>query len=155
MLATSVLEFLGGLSTGKLFILGAALFASVATVAYYWYRAQASGHRARTTAQMLQRGFTAEQIESVLRAQAEADADESDDGPVPADPEVRLVKFLSDNSYDGNDVDRIMRAVRARGAIDLKTVEMVEALAKNWTEADDIERILQSSGREEAVAMAK
>lgn len=130
-----------------------ALIAVSATVAHYWQKARTSELRRRMVAQMVERGMSGDEITRVLLAadisaedaaeSAAASKAASPKSPEPA-PEVTLVKVLSDNSYDGDDIQRILAAAQIRGQVDAVAVGMVRELAGNWVDADNIVAVLES-----------
>jgi hypothetical protein len=124
-----------------------------------WRKIRQSEHRTRLTAMMLDRGMSAEQIEKVIQAGFighDPDADESpSSAAASADPEVRLVKHLSDSQYEGADVQKIVAAARRDGKIDEATVQIVETLASNWEDTDAIVALLESRRERLAADAAK
>lgn len=107
--------------------------------------AQLRENHDRLKALMLQRGMNADEIERVLAAGAAA-APHLGQVDAGDNPEMRIVKVLSNNGYGGSDVDRILAAARAKGPITADAAELVETMANNWSDGDDIERVLR--GRE-------
>lgn len=129
-----------------LFIFAAMAFVAVVwVISTAWRRARESDNRAQLTAMLIQRGMSADEIEKVLRAGVgsaeESDAAQKSDEP---DDEVRLIKQLADLSYDGGDVEKILAAARVNGRLDAPTARIVEGLANNWMDADDIVRVLRA-----------
>lgn len=110
-------------------------------------RAQAAETEARLKALMVQRGMSAEEIERILStgpARQEFEAEEN------LDPEGRIVSVLASNGYDGDDIERVLRAARRDGKVPLAAARTVETLANNWTEGKDIERVLLSDAPKHA-----
>lgn len=126
-----VLTVLGG--TAIVFIVG--------IIARTIQKSAQSDHRTRLAALLVQRGLPTTEIERILRAAAakgdEAIVEASDE------PEVQLVKILTDNSYDGDDVKIVLDAARENGAIDASTVAMVKTMSENWIEAKEIAEIIR------------
>ncbi len=105
--------------------------------------AAARENQDRLKSLMIQRGMSAAEITQVLDA----------GGPLPIDtrvvdgsraPEERVVKVLTDNDYNGSDIQLVLAAARAGGKIDEATARLVETMAENWTKAPDIERVLRA-----------
>lgn len=114
--------------------------------AWAWSAMKTSEHRARLAALLLDRGFKPHEIEQVLRAvQHKPDAEsEAADGPLTsAEAEVRLMNVLTDQSYEAEDVQKVLAAARDAGPIDRSTIKLVESLAEEWYEADDMAKLLR------------
>ncbi len=104
--------------------------------------AQSRENQDRLKALMIQRGMSADEIERILLARAPSPplADQAD----PSDAEQRIVTVLSENGYEGADVEQILAAARAGNQLDTTVAKMVETLAENWTKGPDIVRILKA-----------
>jgi SOS response regulatory protein OraA/RecX len=128
----------------SLAIVATMLVIIVGLIASAWRQVRQSEHVSHLTAMMLQRGMSAEEIERVLRSGAfkPAAAEAAQTGP--QNQEVQLVKVLSDNSYDGEAVEKILQAARSDGRIDETTSRIVQIMAENWTDTDDIVRVLSA-----------
>ncbi len=120
---------------------GTAIVLIVGIIARTIQKSAQSDHRTRLAALLVQRGLPTTEIERILRAAAakgdEAIVEASDE------PEVQLVKILTDNSYDGDDVKIVLDAARENGAIDASTVAMVKTMSENWIEAKEIAEIIR------------
>jgi len=135
-----------------------AIVAAVWTAIYFIVKTASSNHRrtrlatlqadaaeneARLKALMIQRGMSAAEIEQVLASGAVpktnfVEVDEHQDA------EARIVRVLSDNGYNGDAVQSILKAARVNGRIDPAAAQLVTTLAENWAKAGDIERVLRS-----------
>lgn len=122
---------------------GAVLVAVCWILAVCWRSVRRSEYRAQLTAMMLQRGMSAEDIARVLQAGV---PEQSDNASANADPEVALVKELSEQGYRGDDVERILSAARQHG-LDGTTTDIIRTLAKNWVSAGEIERVVRARGQ--------
>lgn len=103
-----------------------------------WHKIRQSQHRAQLTAMMVQRGMPVDEIERVLRASSVSAAEAVD---VPAD-DPGIIKMLTDNNYEGSDVQRILSALHASGGATPENARIIKALSDNWADTGDIERIL-------------
>jgi hypothetical protein len=149
MLASGFFAWLSG-AEHRVQIIFVALAASALVLgawafAWAWVRVRRAENRSRLTSEMLQRGMNPAEIARVLLAyeltspesiKAEAEEAESAD--------VRLIKALSSESYDGEDIQRILAAARGDGALTDERVGVVREMAKAWAEADDIIRALET-----------
>lgn len=153
MILAAFWEWLTSLDRGVIVVgllVGAGVILAVtAIVAGAWQRIRQSAERARLVREMLERGMSAEQIARVLLASQLADGEEGeedDDALVGAESslEVRLVKVLSSNHYDADDVNRILSAARVNGQVDETNYCIVKPLAESWAEADHIVEILET-----------
>lgn len=124
--------------------------------AWAWVRVRRAENRSRLTSEMLQRGMPPGEIARVLLAYeltspeavaADEDAAES--------AEVRMIKAMSAESYDGGDIQRVLAAARAAGGPDEQIVGVVREMAKAWADADDIVLALESRERGAAAANQK
>lgn len=148
MLATSALDWFSSLndSTVRLgLVVGAgALVAIIVAIATAWAVIRKSEHRTRLTAMMLERGLKPEEIERILVSgfgDAEKASERLLDANTP-DPEVKVVTHLSNCSYDGDDIQKILVAARAAGGIDQGAIDMIKVMANNWTDAEEIAKVL-------------
>lgn len=105
--------------------------------------AQARENQDRLKSLMIQRGMSADEIERVLKAEGV----ETDFGAADEDVETRIVSILSQNGYEGADIERILIAARDGGKIPAAAGRLVETLAENWAKAADIERVLKTRRR--------
>ncbi|MEP0845990.1 MAG: hypothetical protein HRF50_04105 [Phycisphaerae bacterium] len=105
--------------------------------------AAANENQDRLKALMVQRGMSADEIVRVLAARF-VPPRLAEPAPSGTDAEERIVKTLSDNGYDGKDIERILVAGRVNDRIDERTAALVQTLADNWTDAADIARILEA-----------
>lgn len=115
-----------------------------------WRRVKQSEQRTQLIGQLLARGLSADEITRVLSAAdlAERRACEQEAASRPAsDPEVRIVKALTDQSYSGDDINRVLAAARVGGRIDPAVVEIVKSLAESWTDASNIVTVLEERRR--------
>lgn len=117
---------------------GAALVLMTWAIASAWRAVRVSDHRTRLTAMMLERSMPAEEIRRVLLSSPDEAA-----AAASGDPEVRVVKHLTDNHYEADDVEKVLAALRECGEIDESAVQVVAALAESWSEADDIANVLR------------
>lgn len=127
--------------SGIVLVLGSWAFASA------WKAIRCSEHQTRLTALMVERGMKPDEIERLLRAGpilAMAIAEAKPGDPAASDPEVRIVNVLAGQSYDGDDVEKVLSAARDSGPIDEPTVGIVKAMAESWADADDIAKILRN-----------
>jgi hypothetical protein len=111
-------------------------------IALAWRAVKQSEQRAQLTAMMLERGLKPDEIERILLAAAAKPGAAAD--PPDPDPEVAIVKHLTDNDYDGDDVQKVLGAVRQFHPIDDATVRLVKTMAENWAEADDIASVIRN-----------
>lgn len=147
MLAQSVLEWVQGLNNDVL-IIAASITASTLiliawAIAWAWRSVRIAEQRTALTALLLQRGLSADEIERILRAGLLAPVNMKPEMTESSDPEVQLVQRLSALSYDGDDIQRILAAAQANPPIDDGAVRMVEAMAAQWTDADEIANVLK------------
>lgn len=120
---------------------GGALVAITALFAHAWQRATQTDHRARLAALLVQRGLPTAEIERIMHAtQLKGDAPAID--PLE-DPEVQLVKTLTENHYDGKDVQLVLEAARAGGTLDAAVVGMVRSMSENWVDAAGIAEVIR------------
>lgn len=152
MLAEGLFSWLGG--SGSMDVVriavivgGVVLIVAAWAFASAWKSIRCSEHQTRLTALMLERGMKPDEIERLLRAGpilAMAIAANKQSGPAENDPEVRLVNALTEQSYDGDDVEKVLSAARESGPIDEPTVGIVQAMAESWAEAEDIAKVLRN-----------
>ncbi len=105
--------------------------------------AAARENQDRLKSLMIQRGMSATEITQVLDAGGRLPLDT----PIGNDsraPEERIVKALTENDYDGADVQLILSAARVGGKIEDSAARLVETMAGNWSKAADIERVLRA-----------
>lgn len=142
MLANAIFQ---GLTDGvmKLYVMASVVIIIGVTwiIAGALRRIRQSDNRTALLGMMLQRGMSAEQIERVLNAGGfNSTIDAGDDD---AAPDVRIIKVLNENSYEGRDVEHILAAAMHRGSIDAATAQVVVSMAEQGTEADEIARVLR------------
>ena len=104
-----------------------------------WCSAKQTERRARLASLLLDRGCRPDEIERVVRAtngKGTATAD--------PDPEVAMAKHLTDNSYEGPDVQKVLSAARDTNALDGGAVRLVQTMAENWADAEDIAGVLRN-----------
>jgi len=101
--------------------------------------AQARENEDRLKSLMIQRGMSAAEIERVLSARGAR----TDFAQVAEDGEARIVRALSDNGYESEEIERILRAARPTdGRVPPVVGQLVEALADDQTSSSAIERVL-------------
>jgi hypothetical protein len=151
MLAEGLFSWLTSWNDGvlKMAILigGIAIVLSVWAIASAWKSIRCSEHQTRLTALMLERGMKPDEIERLLRAGpilAMAIAENKSADLADNDPEVRIVNALAGQSYEGDDVEKVLSAARESGPIDEPTVGIVKAMAESWADADDIAKVLRN-----------
>jgi hypothetical protein len=149
MLADGLISWLTGLDNSvlrtALIVGGIAIVLSSWAIASAWKSIRCSEHQTRLTALMLERGMKTDEIERLLRAGpilAMAGAESGESGS--SDPEVRIVNALAGQSYEGDDVEKVLSAARDSGPIDESTFGIVKAMAESWAEADDIAKVLRN-----------
>ncbi|HMQ14418.1 MAG TPA: hypothetical protein PKC49_00435 [Phycisphaerae bacterium] len=111
-----------------------------------WKRIRRAELRSGLTNRMLDEGMSADEIARVLTA-AQLSGAETDEKARPnklVDPEVRLVKVLTDNHYEPKDVSRILAAARVGGRVDDSTYGVVRSLATAWTSTGNIVEVLEA-----------
>lgn len=124
---------------------GAVLCVIAGLLIQAWRRVKQSEQRTHLIGQLLARGLTADEITRVLTAAdlAERRSCEDESGARSTnDPEVRIVKALTDQSYSGDDVNKVLAAARVNGRIDPAVVEIVKSLAESWADANNIVAVL-------------
>jgi hypothetical protein len=136
-----------GVTRVALIVGGATIVLAAWAIASAWKSIRCSEHQTRLTALMLERGMKSDEIERLLRAgpllaMAMADPKSGESGA--HDPEVRIVNALAGQSYEGDDVEKVLSAARDSGPIDDATVGIVKAMAESWADADDIAKILRN-----------
>lgn len=155
MLIAGVSEWLTSLDKSTLRLVVLAALGAVVIVAWSgltaWRRVRESAHRAAVTSELVRRGMSADEIVRVLLA-AQLSAEAEGAGSAEDDPEILLVKHLTDNHYEGQDVQRILDAAREEGAIDDSLVALVKTLASSWADTESIIGVIR--GREPRVARA-
>jgi len=120
---------------------GAAVVLLAWIIATAFRRIRTSENRTALIGMMLQRGMNAEQIEQVLDAGGlGASAEESED---EKPPDARIVTALNEHGYESTDVEEVLLAAKQNGTIDAATAGIVESLAANGTEAEEIIGILE------------
>ena len=148
MMATTVWEWLSKLDDDvyqiAVIILAVALVGIAWAAAWAWRSVRRSEHRVRLTALLVERGYPRTEIELLLHAALGAHVDAGESAEAAADPEVQLVKALGEQSYDGNDTEKVLSAARIDGRIDPSTLAIVKTMAENWVGADEIVRVLES-----------
>ncbi|MCG3126647.1 MAG: hypothetical protein CHACPFDD_01498 [Phycisphaerae bacterium] len=157
MFVIGVVEWLAQLdkSTLRLVILAAlgALVVIVWVVAVAWRRVRESASRASVTAELIRRGMSADEIVRVLLAAQLAEEAEGGSGAAD-DPEVLLVKHLTDNHYEGEDVQRILDAAREEGGIDDRLVALVKTMASSWVDTESIIGVIRGRGAGKPTAIS-
>src|SRR5262245_40180914 len=152
MLADGLFSWLTGsdtLGVARIAVIvsGIVIVLSTWAIASAWKSIRCSEHQTRLTALMVERGMKPDEIERLLRAGpilAAALSDAKSTDIAASDPEVRLVNALTGQSYDGDDVEKVLSAARDSGPIDEPTVGIVKAMAESWAEADDIAKVLRN-----------
>lgn len=123
-------------------VMGACVLVAItALIAHALQRAAQSDHRTRLAALLVQRGLPTAEIERILRA-AQSKGDDAE-AVASDDPEVQLVKILTGNHYDGDDVQLILEAARANGPIDAPTIAIAKAMSESWIEAKEIAEVIR------------
>ncbi len=130
----------------------------ITVVAAQWRRVRVAEMEAALKQQMMERGMNAAEIQEVLRASKKSDW--SCGKSAGSSPKARMVKALADNGYEGKDIERILRTfgthpdrelvVQKEGADRADAfgralaakVEIVEMMAANGNETEEIERVL-------------
>ncbi len=147
MLALGAWDWLGGLNESNLKLIVLLLAGVVAfcvwVVTHAWRRVRTARHRAEVAALALQRGMSAQDVTRIVLALQL----EEDDDDTPISDEAALIKPLTDACYNGDDVRRILAAARDSGEIDAAAIELVKALASNWSETDVIVEALRGRKR--------
>lgn len=150
MLATGFFEWISGvepIKVGVFFVvpIAASIVGVAWAIANAWKGVRRSEHQTRLTALMLERGLKSEEIERLLKAGTVfVNSDPICTRPGESDPEVRVVNALSAQSYDGDDIEKVLGAARLNGEIDESAVAIVKTLAENWADADDIVKVLRN-----------
>ena len=147
MLAENFLSGESGVIKVALIMSAIVLVLSSWALASAWKSIRCSEHQTRLTALMVERGMKSDEIERLLRAGpllALAIADAKPGEPGAGDPEVRIVNAMAGQSYEGDDVEKVLSAARESGPIDEPTVGIVKAMAESWAEAEDIAKILRN-----------
>jgi hypothetical protein len=103
---------------------------------------------------LVAKGASAEEIERIIRATA------GEAGPKPPDPaetrrptgagsgRARLVQVLCEHGMEGDDVERVLRAVGDYPDDELSArVAAIESMVENGMEAEDVERVLRAFQR--------
>ena len=154
MLATDLLELFGKMDDDAqsllVIALGAAVITATCVLIHAWKRVKQSEQRTLLTSQMLARGMSADEITKVLISASLAAGAEV--APAAADPEVRIVRILTDQSYDRDAINRILAAARIDASIDAPTIEIVRTLAESWTSASNIVNVLNERRNRRATA---
>ena len=149
MLAHGFFEWFSG-TDGGLQVVFIALAASTVVIiawaiAWAWVRVRRADIRSRLTTDMLQRGMNPAEIGRVLLAYElttpEAIASEED---ASATPDVRMIKAMSAQDYEGEDIQRVLTAARTLGGINEQQVGIVREMANAWAGTDDIIHALES-----------
>ncbi len=126
------------------------LVLAVGIVSGQWRRVRLAQIEASLKQQMLDKGVPIADMERVLRASTEASEEETTaqlTGDAAVD-QPRLVRKLLEHSYSGDDVERLLRALRfpqddAQGCnSSQQRAQVLAILVENGLEADEIERIL-------------
>lgn len=150
MLATGFFEWVSNVPPvilGLFFVLpiAGAIVGGAFAIANAWKAIRRSEHQTRLTALMLERGLKTDEIERLLKAGTVfVESEPASTKPGESDPEVQIVNALSAQSYDGDDIEKVLVAARQNGDIDPSTVAIVKTLTENWTDADDIAKVLRN-----------
>ena len=133
----------------------------ITTVAGQWRKVRVAEIEAALKQQMLDRGMGANEIGQVLRSNQKCSpAEDEATVQTPSSAKAAVVQALTEGGYEGGDMERILRAfgrhpdptavlhrdgpereAAFRRAIQAK-VEIVEMMAANGNEAEEIERVL-------------
>src|SRR5262245_54497725 len=138
MLAEGLFSFLtgpdsSGIIRTALIVSGIVLVLGIWAVASAWKSIRCSEHQTRLTALMVERGMKPDEIERLLRAGpilAMAMAEAKSGDTAATDPEVRIVNALTGQSYEGDDIEKVLSAARDSGPMDESTVGIVKAMAE-------------------------
>ena len=136
----------------------------ITTIAGQWRKVRVAEIEAALKQQMLDRGMGANEIGQVLRSNQKSNAKEEALVQSPSSAKAALVHALTEGGYEGGDMERILRAfgrhpdptavlhrdgpereAAFRRAIQAK-VEIVEMMAANGNDAEEIERVLTAYG---------
>jgi hypothetical protein len=134
-------------------VVGALLLAAVAIVAHHWRQVRVAELQAALKRQMIERGISAADIDKVLQAPNPPEETEDTEEAAsftgnPAEDKTRLVSLLLDNSYEAEQIERILRAFHdpACHAPDSTTLAQkaatLKVLIENGLEVEDIEKVL-------------
>jgi hypothetical protein len=153
-------KFTPGHLIGLVATIGGILGWIITTVAAQWRKVRVAEIDAALKQQMLERGMGPSEIDQVLRSNRRGSNSEAVATPTPSSPKAAVVKALTDGGYEGADMERILRAfgrhpdpaavlhrdgpereAAFNRAIQAK-VEIVEMMAANGNEAEEIERVL-------------
>jgi hypothetical protein len=148
MLATNILDWYASLDGDIQITLTACatmtIMLSVGIIAFAWYRLRNKRLRADLVQQMLQRGMSSDEIVKVLFA-AQVAEEAAKEGTTD-EPEAMVVKHLTNNFYDGDDIERIIKAARGDGTIDETEIKIIKTMASNWKTAAEIVKVLEARG---------
>src|SRR5262245_5981784 len=111
------MEFLNKLDGGEIIgftaVLGGMLIAIFAVVAVQWRRVRIAEIEGSLKQQMLEKGMSAAEIETVMKASQEPAGSGSvtSTGNEAAD-RAALVQRMVDNGYEGEDIERVLKAYK-------------------------------------------
>ncbi len=153
-------KFTPGHVIGLVATIGGILGWIITTVAAQWRKVRVAELDAALKQEMLERGMGPAEIDQVLRANRRGGNLNGTPGLTPSSPKAAVVKSLTDGGYEGADIERILRAFGShpdpaavlerdgrekeaafQRAVQAK-VEIVEMMAANGNEAEEIERVL-------------
>jgi hypothetical protein len=161
MLEQLLQRFTPGTFIGLVAVIGGILGWIITTVAAQWRRVRVAEIEASLKQQMLERGMGAAEIEQVLRSKSRGSGsgEVAQAGCVPS-AKASIVKALTEGGYEGEDMERILRAYgqhpdvqavvdkegqqRAEAfnrAVSAK-VGIVKMMAENGNSTEEIERVL-------------
>jgi hypothetical protein len=125
--------------TGVLFAVIAGFATLGIFIARYWAKVRRTEIEAALKHDMLQRGLGAEDIERVLRASQAPAEPAATSAPAGDTSPAALAGVLADNSYEGDDIAAILKAVAERDApLSAAEFAVVRKLAEEGYEGDDV-----------------
>jgi hypothetical protein len=102
-------KFSGGELIGFVAVVGGLLVAVISVVATQWRKVRVTEMEATLKQQMLDKGMTAAEIEQVMRAGHKSDDATCSTGDAALD-RTALAKRMIDNGYEGEDIERVLKA---------------------------------------------
>jgi hypothetical protein len=107
-------DFLDKLNGGEIIgfssVVGGLLVAIIAVVAMQWRRVRIAEIEASLKQQMLDKGMTAAEIETVMKASQQPAGSASHSTGIEAVDRAALVQRMVDNGYEGADIERVLKA---------------------------------------------
>jgi hypothetical protein len=130
----------------------AAVVTLVVMVAYFWSKVRRAEADAVLKQEMIQRGMGADEIERVLRASS---APPEPPAPARDNTPTGLAEVLTDQSYEGDDIAAVLKAVGERGApLTPEEFAVVCKMAEGGYEGDDIVATIRALPRAVAASAA-